>query len=139
MADSVFPFDFEDRYRPIALMFGATPSTAGVKLGDDGVIRARFGIVSVETPATNVLGVEMSGDYRWWRAIGVRMSLTDRGLTFGSNTRHGVCLRFVEPIRPSPSLFKVKHPGLTLTLADPQGFKEAVDAARETGKPRARP
>lgn len=130
MPDRTFRFDFESLYRPVVLAFGVTPATAKVTLTDDRMIRARFGFVSLETPATNVAGIEFSGDYRWWRAIGVRMSLTDRGLTFGTSTKKGVCLRFVEPVLPAPSLFGTRHPGLTLTLEDPEGFKEAVDAAR---------
>lgn len=130
MPDRTFRFDFESAYRPMVLAFGVTPATAKVTVTDDGTIRARFGFVSLETPAVNVAGIEFSGDYKWWRAIGVRMSLTDRGLTFGTSTKKGVCLRFVEPVLPSPSLFRVRHPGLTLTLDDREGFKEAVDAAR---------
>ncbi|MBB5085085.1 hypothetical protein [Nonomuraea endophytica] len=46
-------------------------------------------------------------------------SLADRGLTFGSNTRQGVCLRFHSPVHGGEPIGLVRHRGLTVTVADP--------------------
>ena len=47
---------------------------------------ATFGFVKVTTPRTNVTGAHITEDYRWWTACGVRMSMADDGLTFGTNS-----------------------------------------------------
>jgi hypothetical protein len=50
------------------------------------------------------------------------LSLSDRGLTFGSNTKRGVCVKFIEPVAVFPPWGTLEPPGLTLTLKDPGGF-----------------
>lgn len=127
-----FDFDFESPYTALALLFGATPSSAHVEVSEDGTIESRFGFVSIRTDASNVDQIERSGDYNWWKAIGIRSSLKDRGLTFGSSTRRGVCLKFKAPVKAKPSLFGLAHPGLTLTLQDPDAFVAAVEAVRSS-------
>lgn len=129
MSERDFAFEFQDHYRPLTLMFGATSRNSKVRLSAAGRLSARFGFVRLETHVNNISGIERSGDYQWWKAIGVRASLSDRGLTFGSSTRQGVCLKFVEPVKPTPSIPGWRHPGLTLTLADPDGFIAALRAA----------
>ena len=52
----------------------------------------------------------------------MRLSLADRGLTFGTNRSACVCVHFRDPV-PSP-LRKQGHPALTVTVAD-------VDASRQ--------
>jgi hypothetical protein len=103
-----------------------------VQLTDDGRLTARFGFVSVDTPVSNITTVEKTGPYRWWTAIGVRTSAADRGLTFGSTAAGGVCLRFREGIASRPRFGPVRHPGLTLTIKDRDGF---IEALRSSGGP----
>lgn len=122
-----FAFEFDPKARSVLWAFGASGRTSGVVVDDR--LRARFGWVSLETPLSNVAGWELSGDYRWWTAIGVRTSLSDSGLTFGSNTRRGLCIRFHEPVAARPRFGWVKHPGLTVTVADPEGLAAALSAA----------
>jgi hypothetical protein len=49
-----------------------------------------------------------------------RLSLADDCLTFGTTTRRGVCLLLGEPVPGIELLGLIRHPGLTLTVAQPQ-------------------
>jgi hypothetical protein len=105
---------------------GVHDGTAEVVLDDVGVT-ARFGRFRVRTPWDNVRGAEVSGPFRWYRAIGPRMSLADRGVTFGSSTEGGTCIRFHRPVAALFGRRRV-HPGLTVTVADPAALAAAIDA-----------
>ena len=74
----------------------------------------------------NVQTARLTGPYRWYRAIGPRLSLADHGLAFGTTTARGVCLLFWEPVRGIGPFGVIRHPGLTLTVADPQRFAATV-------------
>jgi len=78
----------------------------------------------------------VTGPYRWWRAIGVRISLADGGLTFGTSTHAGICIHFRERIRV---LRLLRPPALTVTVDDVAGFSQALRErmAVEAGAPRA--
>ena len=123
--ERVFEFDFDPRYRWLAFLYGATAKRSEVRVTDD-LLRARFGFVRFETPLANVKTVEKTGPYRWWKAIGVRTSLADKGLTFGSTAAGGVCMTFASPVPSKPRFGRLKHPGLTLTVKDRDAFIEAV-------------
>jgi len=55
-----------------------------------------------------------------------RLSLADHGLTVGTTTRRGVCLLFGEPVPGIELLGLIRHPGLTLTVAEPHRFAATV-------------
>ncbi|MGW3966143.1 hypothetical protein ACWED2_40415 [Amycolatopsis sp. NPDC005003] len=99
---------------------------AGLDLDAAG-LRVRFGPWLVETPLSNLAGAEATGPYRALRVFGVRLSLADRGLTFGTTTRGGVCLRFREPVRGIEPWGRLRHPGLTVTVSEPDLVAEAVN------------
>jgi hypothetical protein len=122
-----FDFAFDPRFRPMLLTLGVTPRNSEVILTDDDRLVVRFGHWRLETPLSNVCGIEVSGDYRWWKAIGIRSSLKDRGITFGSNTRRGVCTKFTDPVPGVLPGGLVKHPGMTVTVADPDRFVAAIE------------
>lgn len=124
---TTFPFAFDSRYAAMArLTAGARPGNASVVL-DDGQLVVRFGWLGVRTPLANVKDVRITRDYRWFKAIGARLSLADRGATYGTNTTGGVCVCFHEPVKALPV---AASPGLTLTVEDLDGFATAVrDAA----------
>ena len=63
---------------------GILPGTSFVDVAD-GHLLARFGPWTLSTPLSNITSTQVSGPYRWYTAIGVRMSISDRGITFGSN------------------------------------------------------
>ncbi|PPA57333.1 hypothetical protein [Micromonospora chalcea] len=122
-----FPFRFDPVFRlPLALL-GVRPATAWVDWGPDGLL-VRFGPWLLRTTRDNVTGAELSGPYRWWRAIGPHLSLADGGVTFGAGLAAGVCLRFAEPVpalAPGPWL---RHPAVTVTVADGDALRDAVTA-----------
>jgi hypothetical protein len=115
-----FAFLHDPRFaRPLNLL-GVTPATCWVDVDDDW-LEARYGRWCVRTPRTNVVDVSVSGPYRWFKAVGPRMSLADRGLTFGTAAHGGVCVLFHEPVACLLGDV-VRHPGLTVTVADPSGL-----------------
>ncbi|WIX90843.1 hypothetical protein [Amycolatopsis sp. DG1A-15b] len=99
---------------------------AGLELDAAG-LRVRFGPWLVETPLGNLAGAEATGPYRAFRVFGVRLSLADRGLTFGTTTQGGVCLRFREPVRGIDPWGLLSHPGLTVTVSEPELVAEAIN------------
>lgn len=121
-----FPFAFDPRYRAAALLLGVRPSTARVTVGG-GVLDARFGPWHVTTPLANVAGAEVSGPYSLLKTVGpAHLSFADRGLTFATNGERGVCIRFHEPVRGIEPTGRLRHPGLTVTVADCDGLLAAL-------------
>jgi hypothetical protein len=116
-----FEFDFDPRFSPMLALIGVTPATAHVTLLPDRLV-ARFGPWTCETPVANVREVCRTGPYRWFRAIGARGSFVDRGLTFGTTTAGGVCVLLREPVPGLVPVGVLRHPGLTLTVAEPERF-----------------
>ena len=125
MPDRFFPYDFDQRFVLIWAPFGARPKRDGVALTADGRLIATFGRYRVETPIANIKAAHKTGPYRWWKAVGIRGSRVDSGITFGTTTRGGVCILFKERIPkvipPAP-----RHAGLTVTVADCDGLVRAV-------------
>jgi hypothetical protein len=107
-------------------VFGVRADTAGVVLDDDG-FHARFGRLRVDAPWEDVAGACVTGPYRWYRAIGPRLSLADRGATFGSATAAGTCVTFHRPVAGLFGRRRV-HPGLTVTVEDPHALRDAIEA-----------
>jgi hypothetical protein len=121
----VFEFKFDGQMRPLLSPLGITPGAARVILLEDRVV-ARFGPWVVRTPYTNVREVCVTGPYRWYTALGTRLSFVDYGLTFGTTTAGGVCMLFNESV-PGIEPFRVlRHPGLTVTVADPDALAAAL-------------
>ena len=84
-----------------------------------------FGFLKLQTPLGNIDEAHVTRDYRWWTAAGARLSLSDGGLTFGTNRSAGVCVHFREPV-PSPLLRHKDHTALTVTVADVDGLAERL-------------
>jgi hypothetical protein len=118
-----FAFRFDPRFRGLLRIVGVTANTADVTVGPDRLV-ARFGRWRVDTPLENVVSAEVTGPYRWFKAIGPRLSLADRGITFGTNGEAGVCLRLRTPVVGIDPLGMIRHPGLTVTVEDPAGLAE---------------
>jgi hypothetical protein len=120
-----FPFAFDRRAAPLLRVLGVRPSNSEVVVDDEGW-RMRFGPWRARTPWSNVAGAQVSGGYQWFKAIGPRGSMADRGATFGSNATAGVCITFHEPI---PALVgdRMRHPGITVTVQDPDGLARAIE------------
>ena len=123
-----FHFAFDPAYRAVALAFGVTPRTARVDV-DGERLRARFGLWQVSTTVDNVEGTEVSGPYGKLKTIGpAHLSVADRGLTFATNSRRGLCIRFREPVPGIEPTGRLRHPALTVTVADVDGLAAALTA-----------
>ena len=123
-----FEFVFDPRFRRLLALVGVRPDSARVFLTHDRLV-ARYGRWVCDTPVTNVSDVCITGPYRWYTAIGPRGSVVDRGLTFGTTAAGGVCVLFHEPITGLDPFGRMRHPGLTVTVADRTGFADALRAA----------
>jgi hypothetical protein len=120
-----YEFAFAGLYLPMLAAVGVTPATAHVVLTDDRLV-ARFGPWLCTSPYTNIVDVCETGPYAAVKAIGARLSMTDRGLTFGTTTDGGVCVTFDNPVRGLDPLGVLRHPGLTVTVEDRAGFVAAL-------------
>lgn len=120
-----FEMAFDPRFRLPLAALGITPATAHVTVTTDRLV-ACFGPWTCRTTPANVRAVQLTGPYRAYRAIGPRLSLTDHGLTFGTNTARGVCLLLREPVPGIDPFSMIRHAGLTLTVAEPHRFAATV-------------
>jgi hypothetical protein len=112
-------FVIDQRFRlPLALM-GVRSSSCGLELDHTG-LRVDFGHWRVRTPVANIADAEVTGPYRAVKVLGARLSLADRGLTFGTSTDDGVCIAFHQPVRGIEPLGLLRHPSLTVTVTEPE-------------------
>jgi hypothetical protein len=124
--DVTFEFEFDSLYRRVAMAWGVTPDRAFVRVTGEELL-VRFGPWSLRTPRSNVVGTEVTGPYAVPKTIGpARLSLADRGVTFATNARRGLCVRFREPVRGIDPLGLVRHPGMTVTVRDVDGLRAAL-------------
>jgi hypothetical protein len=121
----VFRYAIDKKFLPLLLPFAVRPSKDAVTLTDDGRFVATYGMIRIETRLNNIDGAHVTSGYRWWTAIGARLSLVDDGLTFGTNNTAGVCVHFREKV--SSVLRRSGHSALTVTVADIEGLIEALD------------
>ena len=121
-----FAFDLDIRFAAVWGPLLLAPGRHGVTLTDGGRLLARFGLWRVDTPRSNVAGAHVTGPFRWWTAVGPRLSLADDGLTFGTTNHRGVCIHFYEPV--GPVLGRRRHSALTVTVADCDGLVGALTA-----------
>jgi hypothetical protein len=120
-----FEFRFDYPLAAPLVLAGIMPRTSHVDVGNGQVV-ARFGPWVLRTPIDNVVETDITGPYHWWRVAGVRLSLADRGITFGSNAHRGLCLQFAEAVPAIVPGHKLRHPAATLTVADPEGLETAI-------------
>ena len=122
----VFPFAFAPSYRLPALVFGITPRTTSARV-EDGELRVRFGPWSLRTPLANVSGAELVGGFAYVKTVGpAHLSFADRGVTFATNGDRALCVRFHEPVAGIDPTRTIKHPGATITVADPEALARAL-------------
>ena len=122
-------FAFAPAYRLPALALGITPATAWADV-DDGELRVRFGPWSLRTPLANVASVQETGGFAFLKTVGPpHLSFTDLGITFATNGERAACVRFHEPVAGIEPTGTLRHPGATLTLADPDTFVALLEEA----------
>lgn len=123
MADAFFPYDVDGRFAVALSLTGVRADHDGVTVTDEDLL-ATFGFLRLRTPLANVEGAHITEGYRWWTAVGARLSLADDGLTFGTNHRRGVCVHFRKRV-PRVIGFR-PHSALTVTVADCEGLVERL-------------
>ncbi len=128
-----FEFDWDRAYRAAGLPFGITPRTAYAEVTPTE-LRVRFGLWSLRTARSNITSATRSGGFTFLKTAGPpHLSFSDRGVSFATNGRTGVCVRFDRPVPAIDPTKRLVHPGATLTLADPDGFAEALGVALTSG------
>jgi hypothetical protein len=130
MAEQRFPIRIGRRSAlALRIIFGATPDTAWAAV-DETSFSARFGRFSVSTPLANVVRWRIEGPWRWITAIGVRMSVRHRDVSFAGSPRGGVRLDFRERIKWT--VFRV--PAFYVGVEDLEGFAAAIAATGIPGE-----
>ena len=127
MAEHCFPYRCDGRFAPIWRLAGVRPGRDGVTVHDDKLC-ATYGRLRLETPIENVAGGHITDGYRWWTAVGPRLSLADSGLTFGTNADRGVCIHFHQPVRRVIGFRD--HAALTVTVDDCEGLLDVIGEDR---------
>ena len=129
-----FPFRFTPIYRVLGLPFGVMSATTGV-LVDGTHLQMRFGPWSVRTPLSNVLSTEITGPYALMKTVGpAHLSLADRGMTCATNGERGLCIRFAEPVRGLEPFGMLRHPAVTVTVADCVGLADCLISHEVSGQ-----
>jgi hypothetical protein len=127
-----FEFRFDPAYRLAARPFGITPERAWVQLDDEHLV-ANYGPWRLRTELDNIREAAITGPYRYYRTAGpARLGITDGGLTFASNGGQGVLLSFRKRVPAIDPLKLIRHPELTVTVADVNGLVTALRAARRS-------
>jgi len=123
MTSQHFPYRFDKRWAPLFFLLGVSDED-GVEITDDGKLIATFGRFRVNTTLDNVDHTRVTGPHRWYTAVGLRLSFTDDGITFGTNHRKGLWIAFVEKV-PRVIGFR-NHSLLWVSVADPEGLAAAI-------------
>lgn len=119
VAEQRFAFRFTTGHLRAARPFGITPERAWASV-EHGEFSARYGRWRVRTPVSNIAAASITGPYSPLKTMGPpRLGVTDGGMTFASNHDAGVELVFRRPITGVEPFGVVKHPNLTVTVADP--------------------
>ena len=121
-----FDFAWDPRAQRASRLFGITPARCWVDV-DTETLDANFGRWRLTTPVANVAAVEVTGPYRLFKVIGPpRLGITDLGITFGTNGRRGVMLTFHEKVAAIEPFGVMRHPELTVTLAEVDAFMRLI-------------
>ena len=125
-----FPIRLDPRFGWVLRIFGVRSGNAYVDL--DETLDARFGWSRVTTPASNITRWSIEGPWLALTALGVRMSIRHRDLTFGGSPHGGVRVDFRD--KPRYSVFHL--PALYVTVDDLDGFAAALAARGIPGEDR---
>jgi hypothetical protein len=117
-----FTFRIGRRSVPLLWLFGVRADRAWVVI-DDERVAARFGYGTISVPLSNITRWRIEGPWRWITAIGIRMSIRDRDLSFAGSPRGGVRLDLREPLRWGP----LRPPAIYLGVEDLEGFAAELE------------
>ena len=118
-----FPYRLDKRWSALFLALGVRDAD-GVTVSGKGELLATYGHFKLSTTLDNVDHTVVTGPHRWYTAVGLRLSLADDGVTFGTNHRKGLSIAFVKKV-PRVIGFR-KHATLWVSVADPQGLAKAI-------------
>jgi hypothetical protein len=124
---SRFPIRVGPRSRRfLRAFFGVRAGDTWIDLGDGpaGPLEVQFGWAHFRTTMDNVSRWRIEGPFLWITAIGIRMSIRHRDLTFGGSHHGGVRIDFRTPVRWS--LFRI--PAIYVSADDLDGL--AAELAR---------
>jgi hypothetical protein len=107
----------------LRLAFGVTRERAWAEIGD-GVVRVRFGWFELAAPIATVQRWRIEGPWAWITAIGVRMSIRHRDISFAGSPRGGVRLDFRERVPWGP----LRVPAVYYGVEDLEGFAAQLAA-----------
>ena len=125
---SVHNFAFDKAYRLPGLLFGVTPATARVEVGE-GELRVRYGLWRLSTSLDNVAGCQVTDGYSWLKTAGpAHLSMTDRGVTFATSHGPGLCVSFHESVAAIDWVGRIRHPAATMTVEDPERLRAELEA-----------
>ena len=117
-----FPIRLGARSRTfLRLVFGVTPDTAYVDVGDE--LDARFGYGRLTTPVSNIVRWRIEGPWLWITAIGIRRGIRDGVFSFAGSPRGGVRLDFRDRVR-TIRIFRTS--ALYVGIEDLEGFATAL-------------
>jgi hypothetical protein len=115
-----FPIRVGRNSRPLLLLFGVRGGNAYIDLDND--VAVSFGFFRFRTPLSNVISWRIEGPWLWITAIGVRMSIRHRDVSFDGSHLGGVRLDFGERVRWGP----INVPAIYVTVEDLDGFAGAL-------------
>ena len=124
MAEARFPIRVGPRSALLLrILFGVKPDTAWAAI-DDTMVSAQFGWFSFSTPLANVERWRIEGPWLWITAIGVRMSIRHRDVSFAGSPQGGVRIDARERIR----WLGFRVPAFYVGVDDLDGFADALAA-----------
>src|SRR5262245_41758100 len=124
MAEARYPMRIGPRSRRLLrVLFGVTPDTAWAAVADE-TVSARFGRSSFSTPIGNVERWRIEGPWLWITAIGVRLSVRHRDVSFSGSPRGGVRI----DVRERVPWLAFRVPAFYVGVEDLDGF--AAELAR---------
>ncbi len=98
MAQQTFPIRIGRKSAPYLRLWGVRPGRSEAVI-DDSAVTVRFGWFTFRVPLDNVVRWRIEGPWRWITAIGIRMSVRHRDLSFAGSPHGGVRLDFRTPVR----------------------------------------
>ena len=107
----------------LRLVFRVTPERAWADIGDDG-LTIRFGRAEFAADRSNLRQWRIEGPFQWITAIGIRMSVRHRDVSFAGSPHGGVRIDFVRRVRWGP--FNV--PAVWVGADDLEAFAAALAA-----------
>jgi hypothetical protein len=113
----------------LRLVFGVRPDLAWAEIGA-GRLEIRFGRTEFGVELANVARWRIEGPFLWITAIGIRMSVRHRDVSFAGSPHGGVRVDFHRRVRWGP----LNVPAVYVGADDLEGFAEALRAAGIEGE-----